>query len=176
MRQEAVARFKPFVETCRKKGPLRMVGQAPASWKPTMPALSGAERVAWVPPKLIPYGEREPVALDITGSTRDLHAAHGGFALFFFEVLHSLPSARLVWELAHVLGWGTHTHTHAPARARWYRYLQLTVPLCVSDRMWVLCLFRRCSTASCPRRMGEGGRCVRSGMSRLRTGNARMGS
>jgi len=177
MRQEAVARFKPHVEASRKKGPLRMVGQAPASWKPTMAALSGAERVAWEPPKLIPFGETQPVALNITGTNRVLHAAHGGFKVFLFEVVHSLPSARLVWELAPVLGSGTHTRKHVPARACWYRYLQLTVPLSVSDGIWVLCLCRSYSTASCPGRMGEGGRCVGSGMSSLRTNaTPRLGS
>ena len=84
------------VEERRRAGPLRLVGQTPASWKPTTSAPSGAERVAWVPPKLIPFGEKQPVALNITGTKRDRHVTHGGIKLFLFEVAPSLPSVRLV--------------------------------------------------------------------------------
>ena len=96
MRQEAVARFQLGAEERLRTGPLPMVGQAPASWTPTTSAPSGAERVAWVPPKLIPFGEKQPVALNITGTNRDLHVAHGDIELFLFEFLASLPSVCLV--------------------------------------------------------------------------------
>ena len=92
--QEAAARFQPHVQASRRKGPVRVVGQAPADWQSTMMALSGGERVTWKTVMLTPSGGGAAVELEISGTVRNLHATHGGFKLFLFEVVPDPLSAR----------------------------------------------------------------------------------